>query len=546
MLVKKGWYGLLKVLMLLFLTGCAHRIATKSDPPKEETTTQNPSIEQSSKKSTNGWVLTEQPHPKVLEMYEGFGIHQDRFKFYFDTLSGVIDKNEAVRIAKYLLNCPPEDDFIYFAEDYFLNKKSIKNGKNAKFGKWQHKGMEVNDYRFNFRAIDKGKLTNRLYVKYNKEFDVDLSSLMSIDSAMNIVKAKAIPDFFKEEFCWDAPYNQSCSPKISLIIFPHIRNYKMQYHTTHYIICISKSNNAAHCNTGISVNAQTGETMGTASVARVSYLKNKTIPTKTEVTEINTINKNQKRKTVTKENKLEYGTYFTKISLEYAWLDTVKFDDLVEQKWIEYTEYEQNKNKNTKQNLNLISGYFNKTFSDMLPEIPLDSFMMYTAHWYDVDSNFTFASKDSGTKYYNARYYQQNYIGVKVRNHYVRVKFDLQDAKPTYFQLFLARNLDLELTNKPFPFDSLYVLASDSLRMPNGNKYDEFYYNAFENMDDPFNYNPLEYPLKEKYRKKYIHFDGNVFRHATEISIYGNNKLYQFMFDMRTKKLLSAINTINY
>lgn len=273
MYVKKEWYGFLLVLILLVLASCTHQIATKVDLSKEETTILSPSIEKRNKKNTNGWVLTEKPHHKVLEMYEGFGIHQDRFKFYFDTLSGVIDKNEAVQIAKYLLNCPPEDDFIYFEEDYFLNKKSIKNGKNTKYGKWQHEGMEVNDYRFNFRAIDKGKLANRLYVKYNKEFDVDLSSLMNMDSAMNIVKAKAIPDFFKEEFCWNTPYNQSCSPKIKLIIFPHIRNYKMEYYTIHYIICISKSNNAAHCNTGIIVNAQTGETMGTASVAGVSYLK---------------------------------------------------------------------------------------------------------------------------------------------------------------------------------------------------------------------------------------------------------------------------------
>lgn len=270
-------------------------------------------------------------------------------------------------------------------------------------------------------------------------------------------------------------------------------------------------------------------------------LSQKVKPTKTEV---NTSKEPQTGKAPIEGEKPKYGTYFTNLAPEYAWLDTLTVEDLIQNKWIEYRKDEHN--KNTEETLHLGSGYFKKTFTDKLPTIPIDSFMIYTAHWYGIDNDFSFDSKDISTNYYLSRYYKQYYEGTEISDHYVSVKFDLQRLKPTTFQLYLARNLNLNLIDKPFPYDSLYVLASDSLRMSNGNKYDEFFYDVYEYTDDTFKYNPLEYPLNEKYRKKYIRFDGSNYSFVTEINIYGDNKLYEFIFDMQTIKLLSVANRMNH
>jgi len=263
---KKYWYGL-PFILLLVLAGCVHRMATKDDPPREETTTQKPPIEKSNKKIINGWEITQNPHPKVLEMHKGYDSYHDQFIFYFDTLSGVMDKNEVIEIAKKLLNCPPEDDFIYFGKDNSLNKKSVKNDKNSKVGRWYHKGLEVYGYRFNFKDVYKGKLANRLAIKYNKEFDANISGLISIDSAIQIVKANANSQFLSDRFCWDAPYNQKCSPKISLRIFPNIKMYAIKDYVLYYTICVDKNLLSDNCKIGIHVNPKTGETMSTPNTA---------------------------------------------------------------------------------------------------------------------------------------------------------------------------------------------------------------------------------------------------------------------------------------
>lgn len=263
------------VVLLLFLFGCVHKITTKEKLPEEKVTELLKTNKTSPEIPKDGWVITQNPHPKVLEMHKGYYSYNDQHVFYFDTLAGPMDKNEALQIAKVVLNCPPEDDFIYFEENHFLNKKSAKNGMDSKYGGWHHKGVMVDDYRISFRAFDKGKLTNRLSIKYNKEFDADLSSLMSIDSAVKIVRANALEifeakdnsGFLNEDFCWDGPYDQQCSPNINLRIFPNIKAYEIKDYVLYYMICIDRKMSSFKCKSGMSVNCKNGEVIRTASPA---------------------------------------------------------------------------------------------------------------------------------------------------------------------------------------------------------------------------------------------------------------------------------------
>jgi len=241
-----------------------------------------------------------------------------------------------------------------------------------------------------------------------------------------------------------------------------------------------------------------------------------------------------------------YGTYFSKIATEYAWLDTLTIEYIFKQKWLNYD----NRDSLGRQNINISTTYLNQEFRDMLPIVPMDSFNIYTGHWYGLDDNYSFETKTSQFKitekskaYVHYQYYKNSPILSKIL--YVNFR-EKHNGKPSSITVRLARNLTLPAMRNNFPYDSLYVLASDSLRMPNGDKYDDFAYKAYEYGHDTIEIKPNKYPLNRKYRKNYIINKGEIYYNTNEIFIYGDNKHYKYIFDNATKRLLSAKNTMNY
>jgi len=241
-----------------------------------------------------------------------------------------------------------------------------------------------------------------------------------------------------------------------------------------------------------------------------------------------------------------YGTYFSEIAPEYAWLDTLTIEYIFKQKWLNYD----NRDSLGRQNIDISTTYLSQEFRDMLPIVPMDSFNIYTAHWYGLDVNYSFKAKTRQfkiTEKNKAYVHYQHYKNSQVLSKILYVNFrEKHNGKPSSITVRLVRNLTLPAMRNDFPYDSLYVLASDSLRMPNGDKYDDFAYKAYEYGHDTIEIKPNQYPLNKKYRKTYIITKDKKYYNANEIFIYGANKHYQYIFDNATKKLLSAKNKMNY
>lgn len=256
MYVKKGWYGLPVVLLLLFLlAGCVHQMATKDDTSDEKITKQEPTLKKYPDQPKTDWIITKNPHPKVLELREGVASNKNRYHIYFDTIPKNFDKEEAVEIAKLLLKCPPQDDFIYYSKEHFLNKKFVNK---SVYGGWYHKNIEVHDYGFNFIG-NSGNTKNRLNIGYIENLDADITDLIDVDSALQIVKAKTTVDLSKSKLCWDNLANKKCAPKTKFYVglkkHSEIPEVELFWHTLFFATIYDYD----HRTFGFTVNAKTGE-----------------------------------------------------------------------------------------------------------------------------------------------------------------------------------------------------------------------------------------------------------------------------------------------
>ena len=233
MYVKKGWYGLPVVLMLLF--GCAHHMATKDEMPEENLKVKKTEKKEILKYGVKQWEVTLNPHPKVLEFREGFGEMRNKYQFYFDTIPGKIDRDEAVEIAKQLLKCEATNDFIYLPDDHKFYNKQPEYKHLSKVGHWYHKGMLVLSHSIDFfnGTYEGETVNNRLTIHFDKRLDADLSKIISLDSAVKIIKAQH--DLSDSELCWDTPHNTNCFPQPELKIGLNMNNVKpLRYHIQYH------------------------------------------------------------------------------------------------------------------------------------------------------------------------------------------------------------------------------------------------------------------------------------------------------------------------
>jgi len=236
---------------------------------------------------------------------------------------------------------------------------------------------------------------------------------------------------------------------------------------------------------------------------------------------------------ITETQKVDYGSYFAKLAPEYAWLDTLQFEDLFNKGWITNRSLSYVKSD---QKIKMYGGKFSSNFKNLFPVIPQDSFIMYTAHWFGAneDYNFELHKANLSASYRKTYGYKQFYKNVEVKNSILAVEFKKRDNnKPSRITVDIARNIDLPKMHDSFPYDSLYVLASDSLR--NLNTW------IFRIKEE--NHDPNKYPGQ---RKNFIYYKDGSFYNANMFRITTATKSYEYTFDNHTKKLIDVNNVMNY
>ena len=248
------------------------------------------------------------------------------------------------------------------------------------------------------------------------------------------------------------------------------------------------------------------------------------------------------------------GTYFTKNFPEQAWMDTLVLEDLIEKEWIKVSNNSRH-NVITEQYLKLYSARFSEEFMEMLPVVPKDSFIIYTAHWFGVNNDFEFVTaRKNGWRTNKV----QQYKGIHVSNCIASFEFNPKhNGKPSDITLRLARNLQFEYPEKPFPYDSLYVAFTDTLgnefiygqKVPDMTLNEWYEYHAYiRNGGDSLSY--LKNELIEKYngnKQILIIKQENEFYLVHKILASPNmDANYEAFFDEYSKELISKRNTVNH
>jgi len=250
------------------------------------------------------------------------------------------------------------------------------------------------------------------------------------------------------------------------------------------------------------------------------------------------------------------GTYFTKNFPEHAWMDTLTLEDLIENEWLMVK-----KNPNqliiSDQYVRLLSARFSDDFMLMLPRVPIDSFILYTAHWYGVNNNFEFVKSSKNNGYRIS--FLQNYKGIPISaTGLASIEFNPKyNGKPSGVTIRLARNLQFEYPEKPFPYDSLYVAFTDTLgnefiygqKVPDMTLNEWYEYHAYiRNGGDSLSY--LKNELIEKYngnKQILIIKQENEFYLVHKILASPNmDANYEAFFDEYSKELISKRNTVNH
>ena len=268
-------------------------------------------------------------------------------------------------------------------------------------------------------------------------------------------------------------------------------------------------------------------------IQQTKDLNNKTKAVENEIKQVKTNNEKQTSAIRSKDYNLQYGTYFTKMSPQYTWLDTLTVEDLLQKEWI--NPYISG-SKVSKQSIEIYGGKFSDSFKQMLPVIPQDSFLLYTAHWFGLNEDYHFEKKK---RFSNEKeiVYRQFYKNAEVMNGFVSISFKDKN-KPSKITIDIARNLDLPKMMESFPYDSLYILASDSLGGENGRRSNAWFYNIRGEGQD--------YSKYPGGRKNYIYAKDNKFYNANKIGISNSTKSYEYMFDHFSRKLINVRNTMNY
>jgi len=268
-------------------------------------------------------------------------------------------------------------------------------------------------------------------------------------------------------------------------------------------------------------------------IQQTKDLNNKTKAVENEIKQVKTNNEKQTSAIRSKDYNLQYGTYFTKMSPQYTWLDTLTVEDLLQKEWIKpYVT----SSKITDQRIEIFGGRFTDNFKQMLPVIPQDSFLIYTFHWFGLNEDYHFEKKKRFSNE-EKKSYQQFYKNTQVIGSIVSLDFKTNN-KPSKITIDVVRNLDLPKMTDSFPYDSLYILASDSLGGENGRRSNAWFYNIRGEGQD--------YSKYPGGRKNYIYAKDNKFYNANKIRISNSTKNYEYMFDHFSRKLINVRNTMNY
>jgi len=167
------------------------------------------------------------------------------------------------------------------------------------------------------------------------------------------------------------------------------------------------------------------------------------------------------------------------------------------------------------------------------------------------------SGKDNG---YNKRYIQ-SYKGIPLQIGGVSaISWYPKDlGKPSELTIQIARNLKFEYPEKTFPYDSLYVQLTDTIRKfpvkdKNGNVFNLTFGENFNiwriSENDTSNY-LKNYPINKysrgKYARKYsIKKVDNIFYLSTYILTQSSFKLgMTYFFDVETLKIIYSNNRIN-